>query len=153
MKASLSNNVSTMLQDEIKKTKQQRGRVILQMADIRNSQRRNDTITARLEISLKEALRSDLTQRLIDDNTGRKTYEQYPTAEIDQKSSANSSKLMIRPGSKELYMKTVINKLMAKRGSKISRDWLFIKKWPRISQQWYLKVKVNDIIKTIPHMD
>jgi len=151
IKASLSKKVKEHLRNEIQNLKQKRGRVILEMADIRNSQRRNDTITARLEMSLKEALRSDLTQRLIaHDSNMRKTSERNSKAEGDLISSAKISKLIDQPGPKEFFMRTVVNKLMAKRGSKISRDWLYVRRQVGMPEQTYSKLKVNEVIKKIP---
>merc|ERR1719233_6873 len=52
------------LKKKLQELQQKRGRVILQIADIANAERKNDMITSRLETQLKKALQADLTQSL-----------------------------------------------------------------------------------------
>jgi len=146
IRAHLKNNVRELLQVQIKKLKQQRGGVLLKMADFRDAERRNN----RLEMRLKEAIREDVNQRLVDayKNSVENTSDRGLVVVSDPKLIERSRVGSTRPGPKEFFVKTIVHRLLAKRGSNRRDPY---QAWQQVGmpRQTYLKFAVNKVIQKI----
>merc|ERR1719334_112013 len=127
MRTRLTKNVEDMLKIKVQKLKQQRGKVILKMADVSSAEQRNNRVQTRL----KEAVRKDLAQRRAGD-------------------VKNTSESTMRPGPKEFFLKAIVNKLLVKRGNTMGmRDSRQFWKQMGMPKQTCSKLTVNKIIKKI----
>merc|ERR1719233_870376 len=170
------------LKKKLQELQQKRGRVILQIADIANAERKNDMITSRLETQLKKALQADLTQSLTAefkrDNSDKVIHEQKPSRVPRSESVVNwfrqfydqrkavwcpndkysnrhiKLEVVESPGAKEFFMRTLLNNVLTKRSNKPARTrkMFLLARHIAMPEQAYLKLKVNEVIKSIGYV-
>jgi len=171
------------LKKKLQELQQKRGRVILQIADIANAERKNDMITSRLETQLKKALQADLTQSLTAEykrDSEKVIHEQKPSRVPRSESVVNwfrqfydqrkavwcpndnypgtdrhmKREVVESPGAKEFFMRTLLNNILTKRSNKPARTrkMFLLARHIAMPEQAYLKLKVNEVIKSIGYV-